>query len=97
MAVMRRICFEGGSLSDPGEISASRMALICAVTVLSVKPKRAMGVHEPEIISLISGANQIYAEMGSNPRDLSLHTELGRGFSVSSAKKMLLNDDWIVN
>ncbi len=94
MAVMRRIAFKGSPLESRGEINAMRMALICAVATLCVRPKRAMGVHEPEIISLISGANQIYAESGSNPRDTNLTTEKGRGMSVQNAKKMLLDANW---
>ncbi len=97
MAVMRRICFENSPMSEFGEITAPEMALICAVSVLCVKPNRAMGVHEPEIISLISGANQIYAEAGSNPRDLTGETEKNRGFSVAKAKKMLKDANWNVN
>lgn len=94
MAVMRRVNFEGSPMHNLGEISAIKMALICAVSVLVVKPDRAMGVHEPEIISLISGANQIYAEMGSNPRDTKKDTQNNRGFSVQKAKKMLQDADW---
>ncbi len=94
MAVMRRINFENSPMQEKGEISAARLALVCAVSVLCVRPKRAMGVHEPEIISLIAGANQIYAEAGSNPRDTSQKTELNRGFSVQKAKSMLIDAQW---
>ncbi|WP_409967140.1 radical SAM protein [Bengtsoniella intestinalis] len=94
MAVMRRICFEGSPLAQHGEITAVKLALICAVSTLCVKPNRAMGVHEPEIISLLSGANQIYAEAGSNPRDTAIQTEQSRGFSVKDAQKMLIDAQW---
>ena len=94
MAVMRRINFENSPMTDKGEISAVKLALICAVTTLCTKPQRAMGVHEPEIISLLSGANQIYAEAGSNPRDKVHSTENGRGFSVKKAVKMLIDAQW---
>lgn len=96
MAVMRRVCFDGSPMADKGEIDAVRLALITAVTVLCVRPNRAMGVHEPEIISLISGANQIYAENGTNPRDTEEKTEQGRGFSVYKAKAMLNDARWKV-
>ncbi len=96
MAVMRRINFENSPMLKHGEISAARLALICAASVLYVKPNRAMGVHEPEIISLISGANQVYAEIGSNPRDISQKTEGSRGFSVQKAQNMLLDAQWEV-
>ncbi len=94
MAVMRRVNFENSPMSGFGEITAQRLAQICAVTTLCVRPKRAMGVHEPEIISLISGANQIYAEQGTSPRDKSESTEKGRGFSVAQAQKMLKDAEW---
>lgn len=94
MAVMRRVSFFNSPMEHLGEINALKLALICAVTTLCAKPKRAMGVHEPEIISLISGANQIYAENGSNPRDVILKTEQSRGFSVSRSQKMLIEAMW---
>ncbi len=94
MAVMRRINFEQSPMLTYGEITAAKLALICAVSVLYVRPNRAMGVHEPEIISLIAGANQIYAENGSNPRDTSQQTEKNRGFSVYKARKMLMDAQW---
>ncbi len=94
MAVMRRVNFAGSPMETLGEISAARLAQICAVTTLATQPKRAMGVHEPEIISLISGANQIYAEHGSNPRDTAVHTEQSRGFTVERAKKLLFDANW---
>ncbi len=94
MAVMRRVNFEESPMVHLGEISAVRMALICAVSVLCVRPKRAMGVHEPEIVSLLAGANQLYAESGNNPRDVFENTEEHRGFSVFDAKKMLKEAGW---
>lgn len=94
MAVMKRVCFPDSPMTEKGEISSGMLALICAVSVLCVRPQRAMGVHEPDLISLISGANQIYAENGSNPRDLSDKTEYSRGFSVAKAKKLLLDAEW---
>ncbi len=96
MAVMRRINFTNSPMTDSGEISAAKLALICAVATLCTRPQRAMGVHEPEIISLISGANQIYAEAGTNPRDKSQLTEEGRGFSVKEAITMLMDAQWEV-
>ncbi len=94
MAVMRRVNFENSPMTENGELSAAQLALICAVSVLCVKPQRAMGVHEPEIISLISGANQIYAEIGTNPRDTLQNTEQSRGVSVQKAKTMLNDAQW---
>ncbi len=94
MAVMKRVAVEGTSLAHSGEISAARLSLICAVTVLAAQPERAMGVHEPDELCLMAGANQIYAECGVNPRDLKKDTKNGRGFSVTAACEMLRKAEW---
>lgn len=94
MAVMKRVCVPGTKLFSRGEISAAELAKICAVTELCVKPKRAMGVHEPDELCLMSGANQIYAEVSVNPRDLSLATETGRGASMQKAAALLSAAEW---
>lgn len=94
MAVMKRIAVEGSPLYEKGEISAATLAKIAAVTVLCVKPPHAMGVHEPDELCLMAGANQIYAEVGANPRDTSDSTETKRGFSVADARKLLEKAEW---
>ena len=93
-AVMKRICVPGTRLYDKGEISSAELAKICAVAKLFIKPKRAMGVHEPDILSLMAGANQIYAEVSVNPRDLSLSTETSRGASMEKARGFLFATNW---
>ena len=50
---------------------------------------RAMGVHEPRVLFLRAGANQIYAETGPNPRDTTEDTSKGIGFSVEACKSLL--------
>ena len=94
MAVMKRIAVTGTPLAQKGEISAARLALICAVATLTAQPKRAMGVHEPDELCLMAGANQIYAECGVNPRDLEKDTKNGRGFSAAAARAMLQKAEW---
>ena len=94
MAVMKRVCVPGTRLFTRGEISAAELAKICAVAELCVKPARAMGVHEPDELCLMAGANQIYAEVSVNPRDTSLTTETGRGASTEKAKALLASADW---
>lgn len=96
MAVMKRIAVPGTKLHEKGEISAHRLATICAVATLSVKPTRAMGVHEPDKLCLTAGANQIYAECGKNPRDTKSDTRDGRGFSTEQAKTMLSETNWTI-
>lgn len=95
MAVMKRVCVPGTKLYSCGEISSAELAKICAVTQLCTRPKRAMGVHEPDGLCLMAGANQIYAEVSVNPRDVNLSTEQGRGASVEKAKSMLASAEWL--
>lgn len=94
MAVMKRVCVPGTKLYSRGEISAAELAKICAVTELCVRPKRAMGVHEPDELCLMSGANQIYAEVSVNPRDRNLQTEQSRGASIERTEQLLKAAEW---
>ena len=89
MAVMKRTAVPGTALAEKGEISAARLAQICAAATLAMRPKRAMCVHEPDELCLMAGANQLYAECGTNPRDTKTETSKGRGFSVQDARAML--------
>lgn len=89
MAVMRRTPVKGTPLAEFGQISAMELSKIAAVTNLVIKPTRSMNVHEPMQMSLLAGVNQLYAEVGANPRDVISDTSLGRGFSVSAAWSML--------
>ena len=94
MAAMRRVGVPGTPLAGKGEISSAELAKIVAIALLVVKPQHSMGVHEPIEMCLIAGANQIYAEVGTNPRDTAEHTEEGRAFSVGKAKEMLSRAAW---
>jgi biotin synthase len=90
LASMWRVPVPGLPLSSFGKISELRLAKAVAVTRLVVGDSiRAMGVHEPRILPLAAGANQIYAETGPNPRDTAEDTSEGRGFSVEACKKLL--------
>jgi len=93
-AVMKRTCVPGTMLCERGEISSADLAKICAVAKLVIKPKRAMGVHEPDVLCLMAGANQIYAEVSVNPRDLSLSTETSRGASMKKAQGFMIAANW---
>ena len=95
-AAMKRTCVPGTKLCERGEVSSAELAKICAVTELFVKPKRAMGVHEPDVLCLMAGVNQIYAEVSVNPRDLSLSTETSRGASMAKARGFLTAANWEV-
>lgn len=89
MAVMRRIPVPGTPLFAKGQIPAIELAKIAAVTRITTRPKRAMNVHEPNLMALFAGVNMFFAEVGANPRDVNSNTEKSIGLSVKGARKML--------
>lgn len=89
MAAMRRIAVKGTPLYELGQISAPELTKIVAVTNIVVNPSRAMNVHEPIQVALLAGVNQLYAEIGANPRDTDSHTEQSRGFNPAAAWNMM--------
>jgi len=89
MAAMRRIAVGGTPFYGYGQISALELTKIVAVTNIIVAPIRAMNVHEPVQAALLAGVNQLYAEVGANPRDTDSHTEQSRGFDTGAAWNML--------
>lgn len=96
MAVMRRIPVLGTPLFDKGQISSIELAKIAAVTRLVTLPHRAMNAHETTQMTLIAGVNQLYAEVGANPRDNVSRTENNRGLSVEGVKKLLTDAEYII-
>lgn len=89
MAVMRRIPVRGTPLFGSGQISAVELSKIAAVARLVSRPHRAMNAHEPVQMSLIGGVNQLYAEVGANPRDDVSKTEQNRGLTVAGVRRLL--------
>ncbi len=89
MAAMRRTAVEGTPLYEFGQITALELTKIVAVTNIVVNPSRSMNVHEPIQVALSAGVNQLYAEVGANPRDTDSHTEQSRGFNPAAAWNML--------
>lgn len=94
MAVMRRIPVPGTPLFDSGKISATELTKIAAVTNIVVQPSRSMNAHEPIQMSLLAGINQLYAELGANPRDTANETSSSRGFTPNMAWDMLSEADY---
>ena len=73
------------------EITDMRLALIGAIeTFVMVNQDDFpwMAVHEPNTVSLMSGANTIWAETGFNPRDTAEDTSAGRGLDVPMVRQM---------
>lgn len=89
MAAMRRVNVEGTPFQDRGVTDDFEYAKIVAVTRLVAMPRVSMNVHEPLTIAMLGGVNQLYAEIGVNPRDNNRQTEKNRGFSVDEVTAML--------
>ncbi len=92
-AAMRRVAVPGAPLAKYGQISELRLGQIVAVVALASFTTPSMtycGVHEPNEIAYISGANIITAETGANPRDNTSDTSKNRGMDMADCRKMLL-------
>lgn len=87
---MRRTAVAGSALAGRGEISYRELAKIVAVARLVMGDTVvAHCTHEPNLPSLMAGANLIWAEAGPNPRDTVFDTSRGRGWNVVQAKRLL--------
>lgn len=95
MACMKRVGVPGTPLFEKGEITDLELTKIVAVARLVTRPKKSMNVHEPKAMALLAGVNQLYAEVGVNPRDCSVETGTSRGFSIQNVKEMLAQADYI--
>lgn len=89
MAVMARVPVAGTKFEDSPALDEVELAKILAVTRLVVDPKRSMNVHEPKTLPMLAGVNQLYAELGVNPRDRNRETQLNRGRSEQKIEAML--------
>jgi biotin synthase len=94
---MRRISIPGTELSKHGIVSEAKMAHIVAVVRLALG-YNIIGncTHEPNVIGVAAGANLIWAETGSNPRDTEKETEGKRGLSVQQCRQIFKEAEWDV-
>ncbi|QQE11786.1 hypothetical protein JD969_20275 [Planctomycetota bacterium] len=93
-AAMKRVWVEQLPLARFGQITELRLAQVVAVVTLASVNNPALkhiAVHEPNKIGLTSGANTVYAESGSNPRDCDAETETCRGRTVDDCVEMLFD------
>lgn len=95
MACMKRVGVPGTPLYEKGEITDLELTKIAAAARLVTRPKKSMNVHEPKAMALLAGVNQLYAEVGMNPRDVSAETGNGRGFSIQNVKDMLAQAEYV--
>lgn len=87
LACMWRVPVPGLPLSRLGRISEATLAKAVAVTrIVASDSIKAMGVHEPRILPLFAGANQIYAKTaGFSPRRHPSPTETAQNQSQAIA------------
>lgn len=97
MAAMRRIPIPGTPLYDRGMITCSELIKVAAVCRIVVNPDTSMNVHETVQGAFLAGVNQVYAEYGTNPRDVKKDTEKSRGFSIQKAIDLLEDADYVVS
>jgi biotin synthase len=92
---MRRINFPGSPMEAHGMINELEMAKIVAVSrlVMGDIPK-AHCTHEPHTTSLLAGANLLFPEVGSSPRDEQADCSLGIGRGAGDCSKMLREMGW---
>ncbi len=93
----RRIFLPGTELARHGMVSEAKMAHILAVVRLALGydvPGNC--THEPNVIGAAAGANLLWAEVGSNPRDTQARTEGARGMSVADCRRVFEEAEWKV-
>lgn len=91
----RRIGIPGTEIAKRGMISELRMAQIVAASILGT-PRTVKGfcTHEPCTLAALAGANLLWAESGSNPRDTRKKTEQGRGLDVEACARIYRESEW---
>ncbi len=93
--IMRRINFPGSPKEPLGMISERRMAQLVAISRLVMGTTvKAHCTHEPHSLSLVAGANLLFPEAGSSPRDGQADTGKGRGNSTERCGALLREMEW---
>jgi biotin synthase len=93
----RRIPIPNTELAKYGIVSEARMAHILAVVRLALGYAiQGNCTHEPNVVGAAAGANLLWAETGSNPRDIEKETEGKRGMSVQQCRQIFKEAEWNV-
>ncbi len=93
--VMRRINFPGSPMERFGMITELEMARMVAVSRLVMGDvPLAHCTHEPNAISLLAGANLVFPEVGSSPRDGETDTGRGRGRNLTDCTRLFRELKW---
>jgi len=84
-------------LARYGVVTEAKMALILAVVRLALGSNiKGNCTHEPNVLGAFAGANLLWAEVGSNPRDTIKDTEKKRGMNVKDCLSILNEAEWTV-
>ncbi len=93
--VMRRINFPGSPLGHHGMINELEMARMVAVSRLVMGGAvKAHCTHEPNSAALLAGANLLFPEVGSSPRDAQADTGQGRGQNLRACARLHREMGW---
>lgn len=93
----RRIPLPGTAMTSQGMVSEARMAHILAVVRLALGYSvQGNCTHEPNAAGAAAGANLLWAETGSNPRDVEKDTERKRGMTVRDCAAIFAEAEWKV-
>lgn len=92
---MRRTSIPSSPLSVHGQMSYARMATIVAAVALATGTSVPGNcTHEPNELGVHAGANLVWAEVGSNPRDTEAETV--RGWTVNRCRELYHECGWDV-
>lgn len=93
----RRIPIPNTPMARHGAVSETRMAHILSVVRLALGYEIPGNcTHEPNVIGAAAGANLLWAETGTNPRDTEKETEGKRGMTVQQCKEIFKEAEWAV-
>ena len=92
---MRRTQIPTSCLAKHGQVNYARMATIVgAVSLATGKEIRGNCTHEPNPLAVNAGANLLWAEVGSNPRDTNAETV--RGWTINKCRELYHECGWEV-
>lgn len=93
---MRRNTVPGSVFEQYGNIPYARLALYAGATALATgEAIRGNCTHEPSQLAALAGANVMWAERGTSPRDTQTNTE--RGLSVEQVREIYFDACWDVH
>lgn len=94
---MRRTAIPQSSLYGHGQVSYLRMAtIVAAVSLATGTGVPGNCTHEPNQLAVYTGANLLWAEVGSNPRDTEAETSESRGWTVNRCRDLYHECGWEV-